>query len=261
LFQVEHRREPVDSLLVKYTYPVEILEVEIAGNITINVKLRFILKVRKPKYLTFDLRGDWVPTAISELSSLFTEYARDKEYESFQSIIDDTKKSGDPSRKLGLSDFRKVFDNKLIVEESLIISEAVFMNFQLPARFATLQNALTASAENKRLGDAEIIKATKGLEVARLIAEQGFVAVTRAAEATAKGMELTLSAVSGHHRGEEVLLADIHRQTIQVAASHGANVTIWNGMGNAPVPMMNVGQNSENKIIIPEPTRMKESTK
>ncbi len=152
-YETQHRAEWVDSLYWEFAYPVNAHGVELRDGLKVDIKTRVILRIIRPRYLTFFLKGKWFPNAITSVKSLINDFGKSLDIKE----IMDPKKSG--SKK-----FKKFFEkeqHRQILNGAVQIVEASMESFEQvgteeeKAALQKIKISELKKTEEQNLGEAE----------------------------------------------------------------------------------------------------------
>lgn len=184
-YYIEHRDEPVDSLYYRYVYPVLADEVELKGNLRVNVLVLITIETRYPFEPVFIYKGNWLDPVFSAVRGAITDFCRGKNLEKFREA---PKEDDGGEFDKGIKGLSK----RLLETVGVEIVQVDFVKYDLAARHEEEQKAFTAR------------------EVARLNAEgreQEGLGEEKFLAAQARGLRAFVEAANAHPQGAAIIAA------------------------------------------------------
>ncbi len=83
---VEPRKEWVDSLFLFYTYPIHAKDVELKGNIKINIRANVTIRIVNPIKAVFIFKGNYVNLVGAAISGAISDFCREITLDAFRTI-------------------------------------------------------------------------------------------------------------------------------------------------------------------------------
>lgn len=85
-YVIEHRSEFVNSLYFLYSYPIVVEEVELKGNLRINILANITFRVVYPLLPVFIFKGKWLPLVSASVKGAVADFARGKTLDEFRAL-------------------------------------------------------------------------------------------------------------------------------------------------------------------------------
>ena len=188
---VEPRSEYVNSIYLFYAYPIFVEEVELKGNIKINIMILVTLRLAKPELPVFVFKGKWFPLASAPIKGAVIDYASKLTLDEFR----DTPKQG-----VGTELSKAIMRINEVGDEEHGISRFGFAVDQVDFIYFDL------------VGSEEVKVAATATEVARLEADadaQRARGITTIGQAHANALKAQLDVATEHPGGIDVLQQQI----------------------------------------------------
>lgn len=255
---IEYRREKVGSLFFRYTYPVVATEVEIMGNIKIDIALELIVEVVYPYIPVFLLKGHWLAPFTSAIEGVIADFGRRMNINAFRDLKKATKREKPKEKPVEVSEMvetvKTTTDKKKTKqkEEENLVEAIENTNPRLIE--ATGMRVAVINYQGYRLNVApEVEKAVTAQEVEKLQAkakkekgsgEQSY--LQKVGQGKANALSLLIKEAVKHPKGAEILQEQL--RTEAVVGFEGSVLVIGSGQGVTPViPLTGEGKKKEER--------------
>lgn len=212
-YLIEHRSEYVNSLYFLYAYPIYAKDVELKGNLQINIKVLVTFRTVKPKIPVFVFKGAWLPLVSAAVNGAITDFTREQTLDDFRKI----EKEG------AATEFSKEImklNSSIIDVYGIAVHKVDFVGYELSSTAKEVQDATTALEVARLMADAAV-------EDARKIETIG--------SAHAKALGSQLDTAAKHSGGLAVLQQQL--QSGAISTFKGQFLSLG---GNQPVPAVTV---------------------
>ncbi|HRH22607.1 MAG TPA: hypothetical protein PLB51_01275 [Candidatus Paceibacterota bacterium] len=235
--------ELVDSVYWHNPCPVRASDAELKGNLKISLTVQVVFEVKDPVYLAMTIGSRWMMIAQTAVVGFLENYVRKMDINDFR----ETDKSSQRSKLV------RELEKLVLLQDSIRIVQATYIGYDLDASGQKVLEALQAQEIAKKIGEAKVetekmaILAAEQTRKRIEIEAQAQAAKTRIegqgtadAElaiqtARAEGVKKRLTAVEGHTKGAEVLIAEEWRKGLGEYTSTGTLVIGNNPQTTIPV--------------------------
>lgn len=223
---ISHRSEPVNSIRFKNSYPVVVKDVELAGQMKIDIFFNVIFQTVDPVFSVFILNGKWFSLASGAFTGFISDFIKGMELRPKKGSRMPSSKTFEGMEKE--TEFKRIInENNTSIQEvsGVIASEIVYRDYALSGTPEAKQaaeglkiaelNAQTAvttaqgkadAVRKEKEGEADGIRAVKKAEA------EGIKEV-KSAEAETLGKKLDVA--STHDQGGDVVIAQEYAEAIK----------------------------------------------
>lgn len=224
--------ELVDSIYWHNPCPVRASDAELKGNLKISLTVQVVFEVKDPVYLAMTIGGRWIMLAQTAVVGFLENYVRKMD-------INDFRKKDKSSQG---SQLVQQLEKLVLLQDAIRIVQATYIGYDLDASGQEIVKTLQAQELAKKTGEANVEKERMAILAAEQtkkrieIEAQAQAAKTRiegqgTAEAElalqtarAEGVKKRLTAVEGHSKGADVLIAEEWRKGLADHKSTGTLV-------------------------------------
>lgn len=218
---LSHRTEKVSSLYFRYTYPVIVRNIELAGRYPIDIYFNVTVEAVYPVVPVFYLKGRWFTVLSSKFGGVISDLLRGMELKAFE--------------EMEKEDF---FNNK-VKEENNIFLKATGMKI-FHAAYRDYQPS--GSLEEKKAASAEkVAKLNAGARIEQAKGEG--TALEREGEAKAKNLERLIEQASKHPLGGQILIEQFRKEGLE--GFKGDFLSLGQAQPAAPIVGVSVGGKSK----------------
>ena len=241
---ISHRSAVVSSVRYKNSYPIILKEMELKGQLKIDIYFDIIFEAVDPIFSVFMLNGNWFPLAVSAFSGIVSDFLKGME-------LRKTPKSIEGEKTFEETDKESAFDEVLFGKKEVIFKASGMTVAQVVYRDYAQSGTPASKVAMEGLKIAELNAQTKvataeGVAKAIVIqktAEADGIRLTKKAEAD--GLLDVLSVAEQHSQGGDILVAREYSGAIKEYAGG----TLIFGASNIS-PMLPI--NDKKKIISTE---------
>ena len=200
-YAIEHRDENIDSLYFRYPYPVFAEEVELKGNVKIDILINVTFQVVFPKIPIFILKGKWLASATAAVNGALADLVRTYDLDGFRNL--EKQAAGNQlSQTIMEVNGDRIGDGKyspgIIQSFGVKVYKVDFIKYDLNEKYRDVIDAATAAQvaeghanarRNEAKGEADAIASIQGAE--------------------ADALQKLLAAASTHPLGGQVLIEQV----------------------------------------------------
>lgn len=212
---ISHRSEDVASVRHKNSYPIILREMELAGQLKIDIYFNVIFEMVDPVLAVFMLNGKWLSLATGAFSGLVSDFLRKMELRRTPNKNGNTENYFEEADKE--SAFSKIFLEKnaiLLGASGAIVAKVVYREYAISGT-KEMKDATDALKKAQLNAEAKIAEAngegTKIREIGKAKAD----ALMETKRAEAEGLELKLNAASKHPQGGDIATAQEYAGAIR----------------------------------------------
>ncbi|MEX0931292.1 MAG: hypothetical protein WDZ88_00920 [Candidatus Paceibacterota bacterium] len=244
-YAVESRAEETKELYWRYTYPVIARDVELEGNITVDIGINIQFEAIDPITAVFVLEGTWLAQATAAIEGALNSFTTTGGKEDGKGITFAELRRIDKSK---LVEFimnlnKEIGNNPGIIEAfGMKIVKVDFKYFQLSGESKTVQEALLAQEIARQQGLARIIAAQKDAEAIVILAEANKTRFSKEGQGRAAGLKSQLNVADKY--GSEGIGA-LNTQNFSEGISGASTIAVGQG---GILPTLNVGEDRPKKL-------------
>lgn len=235
--------ELVDSVYWHNPCPVRASDAELKGNLKISLTVQVVFEVKDPVYLAMTIGSRWMMIAQTAVVGFLENYVRQMDINDFR----ETDKSSQGSKLV------RELEKLVLLKDSIRIVQATYIGYDPDASGQKVLEALQAREIAKNIGEGKIetermaaraaLQTRKKTEIdaqaeaaRRRIEGQGAADAELALQtARAEGVKKRLTAVEGHAKGADVLIAEEWRKGLADHKSTGTLVIGSNPQITLPI--------------------------
>lgn len=190
---ISHRTEKVFSLYFRYTYPVIVKNIELAGRYPIDISFNVTVEAVYPIIPIFYLKGKWFIVLVSIFNGIVSDLQRGEELETFEK-----------------KEKESFFNEKVKARNDLFLSTTGMKVFNVAYR----DYQPSGSPDEKKAASAKKL-ATFNADALKEKAEGEGAEIERVGEANAKTLRRLLEEAMKHPLGAQVLIEQTRARAIE----------------------------------------------
>lgn len=233
---ISHRSEKVVSVRHKNSYPIILREMELAGQLKIDIYFNVIFEMKDPFFSIFSLNGKWLSLATDAFSGLVSDFLRGMELRRTPENAKSELKFFEEENKE--VEFSKIFTEKnpvLLNACGVTVATVVYRDYVVSGT-EEMKKAANALKEAQLEAEAKIAEATGEGAKIREIGRANADAIREKKKAEAEGLESKLNAALKHPQGGDIATAQEYAGAIK---DFRGSTLIFGGSNVSPmIPLM-----------------------
>lgn len=241
---ISHRSEEVASVRHKNSYPIILREMELAGQLKIDIYFNVIFEMVDPVFSVFMLNGKWLSLATDAFSGLVSDFLRKMELRRTPGKSGNAENYFEEVDKE--SEFSKIFSGKnsiIFGASGAIVAKVVYRDYVISGT-KEMKDATDALKKAQLNAEAKIAEASGEGAKIREIGKAKADAIREMKKAEAEGLESKLNAASKHKQGGDIATAQEYAGAIRDFAG---GTLIFGGSNVSP--MIPVDQKNRKKGV------------
>lgn len=212
---ISHRSEEVASVRHKNSYPIILREMELAGQLKIDIYFNVIFEMVDPVFSIFMLNGKWLSLATDAFSGLVSDFLRKMELRRSPSKdVGEIKYFEETDKE---SAFSQIFSEKkhiLLSASGVVVAKVVYRDYIISGT-PNMKIAAEALKKAQLEAEAKIAEATGEGAKIREIGKANADAIRERKRAEAEGLESKLNAALKHPQGGDIATAQEYAGAIR----------------------------------------------